>query len=1008
MPTLTLPPIAPNWLPRFLFALVLALTGVVVMPVVTATAPSASAATIPAYVVFSSNRHDDASLDLYRMNIDGSGLRALTPLGDSTADTDPAISPDGNILFAQQQALALLTADGEHVRTLRSGVQDFAVPMDGSGILLASRIWTGSEARGRMVFFEDLTKLGDDNYVPHEVHSGSGGVHSPTYGADGRILHTHDPEFWLFETTDNDITVLNADASGRTKLTSGGSNDTKPDWYTGTPPPPARPTATLTQAPSGVVTDTRPEIKFAADQVGTFECRLYSRSSGATIPPFERCSDPWAKQGSFRPTPALTHGAWAFQVRVVAVSGQVSPTLSRNFSVDTGDGPDLVVPARLDFGETVATNTTQSRVVVKNEGRGSYSGFLTLEGTHAADFAVVNNSCGGALIRIEVAASSSCTVHLEFTPSALGERTATLVLEPNSSTMAYHRIQLVGVGVGPRPAAPSLTNPTALTNDATPEFPFVPGDAETTDFECRVSLEGETPPAFGACSGPRAHTPAVELPDGTHLLEVRGVWPGSPAVHGPAVEHTFIVDTVAPVVEIVSAPTVTDDTTPRFVFTANERVTWQCRVFASGATPPEFTPCVGIGSNHNVVDPLPEGDHSFEVRAYDYAGNLSEVQRADFTVGTVSLPDLPVAVITGPDSLDEGSTLTLSATTSTGTGPLSYTWDTDNDGTPDATGPSITIPAPRHGTLDITLTVTDTDNNTATTTHHVTVNNVAPTLAPIADQDLAHDTALTLIGSFTDPGTNTWTATVDYGNGPTPLTLNGKEFTLTHDQPTNGTTATIRICDDADACDQTTFTITVQPAPQPEPPASPSVSSLTPDSGAAEGGTEVTIVGTGLLLANALANARSISPMALAPGLSVTFGGQPATNVDCTTSGGVDTCTMLTPPGTAGIVDVVVTTAGGTAMLTGAFTYVAPVDPTDPTDPVDPSDPAEPVDPVDPVDIATPGDTTAPERGAQVRTAGNATYLPPTGASAQDWHITGGAALLLLGALLLVRTRRRA
>ena len=37
-------------------------------------------------------------------------------------------------------------------------------------------------------------------------------------------------------------------------------------------------------------------------------------------------------------------------------------------------------------------------------------------------------------------------------------------------------------------------------------------------------------------------------------------------------------------------------------------------------------------------------------------------------------------------------------------------------------------------------------------------------------------------GSFVDPGTDTWSATVDYGDGSgvQPLTLSGKTFTLSH------------------------------------------------------------------------------------------------------------------------------------------------------------------------------------------------------------------------------------
>ncbi|MFD9540687.1 IPT/TIG domain-containing protein [Streptomyces sp. NPDC060022] len=82
----------------------------------------------------------------------------------------------------------------------------------------------------------------------------------------------------------------------------------------------------------------------------------------------------------------------------------------------------------------------------------------------------------------------------------------------------------------------------------------------------------------------------------------------------------------------------------------------------------------------------------------------------------------------------------------------------------------------------------------------------------------------------------------------------------------------------------------------------PTLASLTPASGSTSGGTSVTVNGTGL-----------------ASTTGVTFGG-------ITASFGVLNSSMLvavTPPGTAGSVDVVVTTEGGSANLSDGFTYVS-------------------------------------------------------------------------------------
>lgn len=82
----------------------------------------------------------------------------------------------------------------------------------------------------------------------------------------------------------------------------------------------------------------------------------------------------------------------------------------------------------------------------------------------------------------------------------------------------------------------------------------------------------------------------------------------------------------------------------------------------------------------------------------------------------------------------------------------------------------------------------------------------------------------------------------------------------------------------------------------------PTISSLTPTSGPTVGGTSVTITGTDL-----------------ASTQSVTFGG-----VACS-FGVINSATIavITPAGSAGTVDVVVTSAGGSATAVDAFTYVS-------------------------------------------------------------------------------------
>ena len=92
---------------------------------------------------------------------------------------------------------------------------------------------------------------------------------------------------------------------------------------------------------------------------------------------------------------------------------------------------------------------------------------------------------------------------------------------------------------------------------------------------------------------------------------------------------------------------------------------------------------------------------------------------------------------------------------------------------------------------------------------------------------------------------------------------------------------------------------------------SPTVSSVSPNSGSTAGGTAVTITGTNF-----------------AAGATMTFGGTPATNVVVVNS---TTITAITPLGIAGAVTVTVTVNGQSGSLTNGFIYTATVTVATPT-----------------------------------------------------------------------------
>jgi PKD repeat protein len=116
-----------------------------------------------------------------------------------------------------------------------------------------------------------------------------------------------------------------------------------------------------------------------------------------------------------------------------------------------------------------------------------------------------------------------------------------------------------------------------------------------------------------------------------------------------------------------------------------------------------------------------------------------------------------------------------------------------------------------NGTFTVTVTVND---GTASGSDGVvvTVANVAPVVSAGADATINEGGTFSQSGSFTDPGADTWTATVDYGDGSgvQTLALSGKTFSLSHVYADNGSyTVTVTVNDDDAGTDSDQVTVTV-------------------------------------------------------------------------------------------------------------------------------------------------------------------------------------------------------
>jgi len=179
----------------------------------------------------------------------------------------------------------------------------------------------------------------------------------------------------------------------------------------------------------------------------------------------------------------------------------------------------------------------------------------------------------------------------------------------------------------------SIVGPNGPTNNRRPVF-TVSSQAEGTRFECALAESGQEP-RFEPCEG-ASYQPEEELADGDYTFAVRGT---DQAGDRSTARREFTVDTVPPNTTITKAPRkLGNDPDPVFEFAADKPgSSFQCRLDGGGWE--------GCSSPHS-YEGLADGEHIFQVRATDPAGNREDTQPAyAFTIDTVA-PQ--VTITSGP------------------------------------------------------------------------------------------------------------------------------------------------------------------------------------------------------------------------------------------------------------------------------------------------------------------------------------------------------------------------
>jgi DNA/RNA endonuclease G (NUC1) len=192
---------------------------------------------------------------------------------------------------------------------------------------------------------------------------------------------------------------------------------------------------------------------------------------------------------------------------------------------------------------------------------------------------------------------------------------------------------------------------------------------------------------------------------------------------------------------------------------------------------------------------------------YDLLASL----RDDIEIAVESGTTAPVAATNGPFASVEGSSIAMSAAGSSDADgdALTYAWSF-GDG---ASGSGVTVAHTyaQDGVYTIRLIAVDIRGLADTITTSATIANVAPTVGTFAGATLFPGETYTAAGSFTDPGADAWSASVNYGDGSgtNTLSLAGTTFSLSHTYGAAGTFSVIVRVSDDDVTSSRTQTVTV-------------------------------------------------------------------------------------------------------------------------------------------------------------------------------------------------------
>ena len=381
------------------------------------------------------------------------------------------------------------------------------------------------------------------------------------------------------------------------------------------------PDATLDGAPSGARAGDDETVTFSSpDATARFECALDGEA-------FDTCFSPHELTG-------LSDGPHELQVRAVYAAGNASAVQTASWSSDA-TAPDTTITD----GPTGARPSADARF------------------EFTADEAGTTFAC-----RLDGGGWETCTSPHDLTGLADGQHTLAVRATDTVGNVEHAPATRTWKVDTATPAVQVDKRPAARSNDESPLIEFSSSEADA-GFECRLTVHDAAPPdGFTACDSPYEPTLTAQ---GEHELEVRAVDAAGNA--STAATVTWTLDIAAPTATIVNPPAeTTRETSHAFTLESTEAGTFECSL-DGGA----WQQC----TSPRIVSGLGDGEHTFEARAVDEAGNASNVVTAFWTVDTSVAS---TEITSGPSGARRSTTARFEFASSTGDG-AAFECHLDND-----------------------------------------------------------------------------------------------------------------------------------------------------------------------------------------------------------------------------------------------------------------------------------------------------------------------------------------